>query len=112
MQFCEVSFESHRHGATIYVCGLLGDFAAVRAEELVRALTRDVFALRVDLHDVDLIDPKAFVRVARSLTRWRDAQGGRVMIEFPARSRRARAQHLRLVDQPRMTGMAVSTAMS
>ena len=112
MQFCEVSFESHRHGATIYVCGLLGDLAALRAEELVRALPKDIFALRVDLRGVDLIDPDAFVRVARSLSRWRDAHGGRVLIEFPARSRRSRAQHLRLVDQPITTGMAVSTAMS
>ena len=112
MKFCEVSFESHRHGATIYVCGLLSDFAALRAEELVRALTRDIFTLRVDLRGVDLIDPKSFVRVARSLNRWRDAGGGRVMIEFPARSKRSRPQHLRLVDQRSTTGMAMSTAIS
>ena len=108
MQFCEVLFESHRYGATIYVCGLLGDLAALRAEELVRALTRDIFALRVDLRGVDLIDPDAFVRVARSLSRWRDAHGGRVLIEFPARSKRSRAQHLRLVDQPIASEMAMS----
>lgn len=112
MQFYEVAFEAHRHGATIYVSGLLGESAALRAEEFVRALTREILALRVDLRAVDLIDPNAFVRVARSLSRWRDARGGRVMIEFPARSTRSRVPNLRLVDQTSMIGMAVSTAIS
>src|SRR4051794_29767954 len=100
MELYEVLFEAHRHGATIYVSGLLGDAAALRAEELVLALGCDVLSLRVDLRAVDLIDPSAFVRVARSLSRWREARGGRVNIEFPARSRRpksARSTHLQLM---------------
>src|SRR5438128_8903343 len=102
MELCEVLFEAHRHGATIYVSGLLGESAALRAEELVRALPRDILALRIDLRAVDLIDPVAFVRVARSFSRWRDAYGGRVNIEFPARWRRStasRAPHLQLVGR-------------
>lgn len=112
MQLFEVVFEAHSHGATIYVVGLLGDLAALRTEEVVRQIPRLILSLRVDLRAVDLIDPSAFVRVARSLNRWRDARSGRVAIEFPARSQRPQTRHLRLVDQPNTMGMAVSTAMS
>ena len=111
MQLCRVCFEAHRSGATIYVTGLLGDLAAARVEEIVRALSMDIRALRVDLRAVDLIDPAAFVIIARLLGRWRDAHRGRVTLEFPARSR-PRREHLRLVDQPNKIGTPVSTAMS
>lgn len=109
MQVCRVSFEAHPSGATIYVTGLLGEHAALRTEELVRALTEEVTSLRVDLRAVDLIDPESFVLVARTLGRWRDARRGRVALEFPARSRDRRRSHLRLVDQPgRMLSMPIS----
>jgi hypothetical protein len=97
MQVSQISFEAHPHGATIYVTGLLGEHAALRTEEVVRALTDDVRCLRVDLRAVDLIDPNSFVIVARMLGRWRDARRGRVSIEFPARSRQRQRPHLQLV---------------
>ena len=111
MQLFRISFESHTNAATIYITGLLGDVAATRVEELIRALPPDVLAVRVDMRAVELIDPGSFVRVARVLTRWRDARGGRVGLEFPERSRRRRGSHLRLVDQNRM-GSPVSTAIN
>src|SRR5258705_9470448 len=113
MQLWRVSFESHPYSATIYMTGLLGDLAAVRVEELVRALPPDILSLRVDLRAVELIDPGAFVRLARILTRWRDARVGRVSLEFPARSQpRPTVRPLRLVDQPNRIGNPVSNAMS
>jgi hypothetical protein len=112
MQLCRIAFESHPSAATIYVAGLLGDLAAARVEELVRALTPDIRALRVDLRAVDMIEPASFVRIARVLGRWREThQPGRVAFEFPARSQ-TRRRHLRLVDQPNRIGKPVSTAMS
>jgi hypothetical protein len=111
MQLCRVSFEAHQSGATIYVTGLLGDDAALRTEELVRALTTEIQSLRVDLRAVDLIDPESFVRVARALGRWRDARRGRVSLEFPARSRDRNRSHLRLVDEGSRTRSPVIAAM-
>jgi hypothetical protein len=111
MQICRVSFEAHHCGATIYITGLLGDHAALRTEELVRALTTEIRSLRVDLRAVDLIDPDSFVLIARTLGRWRDARRGRVSLEFPARSRDRQRAHLRLVDQRRRMGIPVSSAV-
>jgi hypothetical protein len=111
MQLSQVSFESHLFGATIYVAGWLGDNAALRTEELVRGLPAQILALRLDIRGVDLIDPGAFVRVARTLGRWRDARRGRVTLQFPARSAGARLRP-RLVDHPSAAGIAVNTAMS
>jgi len=43
----------------------------------------------VDLRGVEIIDPTAFVRIARSFSRWRDLRHGRsVLIQFPERSSR------------------------
>jgi hypothetical protein len=88
MDFCRVSIEAHRFSGTIYVAGLLADLAASRTEELIQGLAGETRVLRVDLRAVDLIDPDAFVRVARILNRWRDLRAGRVTIEFPNRSTR------------------------
>ena len=88
MDFCRVSVEAHRFGATIYIVGLLADLAASRAEGLIHGLSHETRVLRVDLRAVDLIDPNAFVRVAKTLNRWRDLRRGRVTIEFPHRSSR------------------------
>lgn len=113
MQLCRVSFESHPRAASIYVTGLLGDIAATRVEELVRALPIEMRSLRIDLRAVDLIDPVAFVQIARMLSRWREARLGRVALQFPARSRCGRdSRHLKLVDQPNKIGTPVATAMS
>lgn len=113
MDFCRVSVEAHRFGGTIYIAGFLADLAASRAEELIGGLSTETRVLRVDLRAVDLIDPDAFVRVARVLNRWRDLRSGRVTIEFPQRSsRRKTARQLTLVGHPTTSGMAVSTAMT
>jgi hypothetical protein len=113
MDFCRVSVEAHRFGGTIYIAGLLADLAATRAEELMQGLSHETRVLRVDLRAVDLIDPDAFVRVARSLNRWRDVRGGRVTIEFPHRSsRRTPERQVTFVGQLTTNGMAVSTAMT
>ena len=111
MQLFRISFESHSNAATIYITGLLGEVAATRVEELMRALPPDVLAVRVDMRAVEFIDPSSFVRIARVLTRWRDARGGRVGLEFPERSRRRPGSHLRLVDQNKI-GSPVRTAIS
>jgi hypothetical protein len=86
MQTHHVSLESHATGATIYIAGLLGETAAVEAEEIVRALAWTVLVVRIDLRAVVYIDPDSFVRVARSIRRWSDARSGRVMLQFPERS--------------------------
>jgi hypothetical protein len=86
MQTHHVSFESHQSGATIYVAGILGDLAAIQTEEIVRALSWSIFAVRLDLRGVVYIEPNSFVRIARAMRRWRDARSGRVMLEFPERS--------------------------
>jgi len=111
MELCTVSLEAHRHSATIYVMGLLGDPASLRAGALIALLPSTMRTIRLDLRAVEFIDPSAFVGLARALNRWRDASCGRVTIEFPARSRR-RAPHLHLVRHPNSTGIAVNTAMS
>jgi ABC-type transporter Mla MlaB component len=86
MQTHHVSFESHHSGATIYIAGTLSELAAIETEDIVRALSEDVFAVRVDLRAVVYIDPDAFVRVARAMRRWRETRRGRIMLEFPERS--------------------------
>lgn len=86
MEFCQVRLEAHQHGATMYVVGLLADLAASRAEALIAQVPIGTAVIRVDLRGVLLIDPRAFVRIARSLNHWRDLRRGRVMIEFPERS--------------------------
>jgi len=93
MDFYNVLLEAHRHSATIYVTGLLSDPAAVRAGTLIELLPSTTRTVRLDLRAVELIDPSAFVSIARDLNRWRDGSRGRVTIEFPARSRR-RAPYL------------------
>ncbi len=112
MEFCRVLVEAHAHCSTIYVAGILADGAATRAEDVIRSLPDDTGVVRVDLRAVDLVDPGAFVRIARALNDWRDSRRGKVTIEFPYRSQRSEPRHLRLVDQPITSGMAVSTAMS
>jgi hypothetical protein len=111
MEFCRVLVEAHARCATIYVAGILADKAATRTEDVLRSLADDTSVVRVDLRAVDIVDPEAFVRIARALNDWRDSRRGKVTIEFPHRSQRSEHRHLRLVDQP-TSGMAVSTAMS
>jgi anti-anti-sigma regulatory factor len=86
----EISTESNPHSTTVYVVGMLGETAATRAETIVQSLSRGIQTIRVDLRGVVFIDPQAFVRLARALTRWRDIGGGRVTMQFPARSERRR----------------------
>src|SRR4029079_3819527 len=62
---------------------------ATRTEVIVGQFRDGTSVVRVDLRGVEIIDPTAFVRVARSLSRWREEQRGRVMIQFPERSTRA-----------------------
>lgn len=112
MQTHHVSFESHQSGATIYVAGMLGDLAALEAEEVIRGLGPRVFAVRLDLRGVVYIDPDSFVRVARAIRRWREARSGRVMLEFPERSQPRSAVRYVPLDQRHMMGGAVSVAMS
>ena len=88
MEFCQVNVEGHAHSMTIYVMGFLADLAATRTEIAVGRLREGTQVLRVDLRGVEIIDPTSFVRVARSLSRWRDEKRGRVMIQFPERSTR------------------------
>ena len=98
MEFCQVRLEAHQRGATIYVVGLLADLAASRAETIISQVPVGTSVIRMDLRGVQLIDPRAFVRVARSLNNWRDVRRGRVSIEFPERSARrttARPQLIR-----------------
>jgi hypothetical protein len=111
MEFCQVSFEAHRHSATIYVMGLLLEGAALRTAGLVGLLPSTTRTVRLDLRAVEFIDPSAFVSIARSVNRWRDECHGRVTIEFPARSR-PRAPHLYLLRQRHSTAIAVNTAIS
>src|SRR5438270_675095 len=73
----------------MYVAGFLADLAATRVEAMVCCLREGTSVVRVDLRGVEIIDPTAFVRIARSLTRWRDLKRGRsVLIQFPERSSR------------------------
>ena len=93
--FFEISCEAHARGATIYVAGLFGEIIASRIERWIASLPDEMANIRLDLHGVSYIDPVSFVRVARALTAWRDAQGQRtgrrVNMEFPERSRRRNA---------------------
>ena len=88
MEFCQVKLEGHAHSMTIYISGFLADLAATRTEVMVGGLREGTRVVRVDLRGVEIIDPTSFVRVARSLSRWRDEKRGRVVIQFPERSTR------------------------
>lgn len=88
MEFCQVRLEAHKHAATIYVVGLLADLAASRTEAIISQVPIGTSVIRIDLRGVSLIDPRSFVRMARSLDNWRDLRRGRVSIEFPERSSR------------------------
>jgi hypothetical protein len=97
MEFYRVSLEAHGSGATLYVAGLLADRAADRVSELIESLHDHTGVVRVDLRGVLLIDPSAFIRVARDLNRWRDGcQVRRLVIQFPERSQRRYGAHLEL----------------
>ena len=112
MEFFQLSLEAHGHSATIYVTGLLAQLAAGRTEEIVSGLPAATRILRVDLRAVELIDPTAFVRVARVLARWRDDTRGKVMIQFPERAARPRQLRSRVGSQPIAIGSAVNAAIS
>ena len=89
MEFCQVKLEGHAHSMTIYISGFLAELAATRTEVMVDGLREGTRVVRVDLRGVEIIDPTSFVRVARSLSRWRDDKRGNVLIQFPERSTRA-----------------------
>lgn len=112
MQLCQVQLEAHDTSATIYMVGILTNEAALRAELLVASLQETTRVVRLDLRGVEIIDPSAFVLVARALNRWRDARHGRLAIQFPERSTRPRRIGMRLVDQPIMMTSAVSAAIN
>ena len=95
MEFFKVSLEAHRHGATLYVAGLLAERAATSLDVLVRGIATDTRVLRVDLTAVVIIDPHAFVLVVRSLNAWRDAGRRSVRLEFPIRAPRPRPRRAR-----------------
>ena len=103
MEFCQVRLEAHTHGATIYVVGLLADLAASRAEALIAQVPIGTSVIRIDLRGVHLIDPRAFVRFARSLNDWRDLRRGRVNIEFPERSARRTPARPQIVPPNRLS---------
>lgn len=111
MELFQVSLEAHRYGATIYVVGLLAEPAAACTGTVIDLIPVATRIIRLDLRAVEIIDPTAFVSVARALNRWRDVRRGRVTIEFPARSRR-RGSHLHLARQPSSAAITVSTARS
>jgi hypothetical protein len=92
VEFCQVRLEAHEHSATIYVVGLLADLAASRGEKLIATVPVGTSVIRMDMRGVHLIDPRAFVRIARSLNDWRELRQGRVNIEFPERSSRRTAR--------------------
>ena len=89
MEFCQVKLEGHAHSMTIYISGFLAELAATRTEVMVDGLREGTRVVHVDLRGVEIIDPTSFVRVARSLSRWRDDKRGNVLIQFPERSTRA-----------------------
>ena len=89
MEFCQVKLEGHAHSMTIYISGFLAELAATRTEVMVDGLREGTRVVRVDLRGGEIIDPTSFVRVARSLSRWRDDKRGNVLIQFPERSTRA-----------------------
>jgi ABC-type transporter Mla MlaB component len=112
MEFFRVSIESHATGSTLYVAGVLAPRAAARFEDEIGVLPASTRVVRVDLRGVVVIDPAAFVRVARSLTHWRDARRGQVLIQFPEGSHGRRAVGPRSVYPSSTIGNAVSTATS
>ncbi|HEY4218799.1 MAG TPA: hypothetical protein VGM67_16775 [Gemmatimonadaceae bacterium] len=112
MELCQVQLEATTTSATIYLVGMLTNDAALRTELLVESLDDTTHTVRLDLRGVEIIDPNAFVLVARALNRWRDCRRGRVSIQFPERSTRPRRAAIRLVDQPMTIATAVSAAMS
>lgn len=97
MQLWNVSYEAHRYGATLYLTGMLTGAAATDADETLNAMPDWIQCVRVDMRAVELLDPTAFVELARALNRWRDTRRGRVSLEFPARSTQRRRPGLRLV---------------
>jgi ABC-type transporter Mla MlaB component len=100
MELFQVLLEAHHTGATIYMVGMLTHDAARRTESMVGTLASTTRVVRLDLRGVEIIDPTAFVVVARALNRWRDARSGRLAIEFPKRSSRAAAAKIHLVGLP------------
>ena len=105
MQLWNVSYEAHRYGATLYIAGLLTGAAATDADETLTAMPDWIRFVRVDMRAVELLDPTAFVELARALNRWRDTRRGRVSLEFPARSGQRRRTGLRLVRDPGVSPM-------
>ena len=112
MELFRVSIESHCRASTLYIAGFLAPGVAERATELLSALPTTMRLVRVDLRAVVLIDPSAFVQLARALTRWRDACRGQVLIEFPERSHRARSARPPQLYPRSTIGTAVSTAIN
>ena len=112
MEFFRVSTESHVTGSTMYVAGVLVPRAAACVEEEVGGLPASTQTVRVDLRGVVLIDPAAFVRVARVLAHWRDSRRGQVLIQFPKRSYDRRASCSRPLYPSSAIGSAVSMATS
>jgi len=100
MQLWNVSYEAHRYGATLYLTGMLTGAAATDADETLTAMPDWIRFVRVDMRAIELLDPTAFVELARALNRWRDTRRGRVCLEFPARSSQRRRSGLRLVRDP------------
>jgi hypothetical protein len=96
VEFCHVRLEANQRAATIYVVGLLADLAATRTENVIASLSEATSVVRMDLRGVQLIDPSAFVRVARSLKHWRDLRCGSVTIEVPERSQRVSARFAKM----------------
>ena len=97
MQLWNVSYEAHRYGATLYLTGMLTGAAATDADETLNAMPDWIRSVRVDMRAIELLDPTAFVELARALNRWRDTRRGRVSLEFPARANQRRKPALRLV---------------
>jgi hypothetical protein len=112
VEFCQVRLEAHQHGATIYIVGLLADLAASRAETLVAQVPIGTAIIRMDLRGVQLIDPGAFVRVARSLNKWRDLRRGRVNIAFPERSARRSTTRVQPIREAQSTRIYSCTSRS
>ena len=105
MELYNVSIEAHPHAATLYIAGVLSTCAAARASDILRAVPERIVVVRLDLRAVQVIDPVAFLTVARALDRWRDVVRGRVTIEFPARAQRPRSARVRLLDPPGRSGL-------
>jgi hypothetical protein len=108
MVLCSVALEGHPRSGTLYMTGVLSEAGVLRARELIDQLPTQARALRIDLRAVIVIDPEAFVGLARFLARWRDARHGRVAIEFPERSsRRVAGGRDTFVARPLESGDAI-----